>query len=481
MTRHVAHPNPDASSRGRDARLRILQVNTIDGGGGASAVASGLAHHYRNVGQRSWLVVGRRQTADPDVLVIRENRRPLYRMIGYSAIQMRLRRLAGRYPNRGFGLMARTLRTATHPRVVKDLLQGREDFEFPGTYEILDMLDRRPDIAQCHNLHGGYFDLRALAWLSRQVPTVLTLHDMWTLTGHCAYSLQCQRWESGCGQCPDLHLDPAIRRDSTAENWSRKRDIYKGSRLYVATPSQWLLDCVRQSMLAPAMIEGRVIRNGVDLDIFRPADRTAARAELGLPQDVPVVMLTTGSLRSMWKDDATLIRTIELTRRDGRTPQPCFVAVGRESAVPKVVTGDVRIVPFQHDPRLVARYCQAADVYLHASRADNAPLSILEALACGTPVVATRVGGIAEQIRGLDPFAHDILGGDATGVLVPPRDAASMASALRLLLDRPDLRHAIGANAAADAVARFSIRQQGDAYLSWFRDIRDAHQEHAGG
>ncbi len=471
----------DVSATRRDSKLRILQVNTIDGGGGASAVASGLAHRYRDVGQRSWLVVGRRQTDDPDVLVIRENRRPLYRLIGYSAIQVRLRRLAGRYPNRGFGLIARTLRTVTHPRVIADLLRGREDFEFPGTYEILDMLDRRPDIAQCHNLHGGYFDLRALAWLSTQVPTVLTLHDMWTLTGHCAYSLQCQRWQTGCGQCPDLHLDPAIRRDGTAANWVRKRDLYGSSRLYVATPSQWLLDCVRQSMLAPAMIEGRVIPNGVDLNIFRPADRTRARAELGLPQDAPVVMLTTGSLRSMWKDDATLIRTIELTRRDGRTPQPCFVAVGRESAVPKSATGDVRIVPFQHDPRLVARYCQAADVYLHASRADNAPLSILEALACGTPVVATRVGGIAEQIRALDPGSHDGLGGDATGMLVPPRDAAAMASALRMLLDQPDLRRAMGANAAADALARFSLRQQADAYLSWFRDIRETHQSRARG
>lgn len=456
---------------GSERRLRILQINTIDGGGGASAVASGLAREYRARGQRAWLVVGRRQSDDPGVLVIRENRRWLYRLIGYSAIQVRLRRLAGRFPNRGFGLVGRALRLLTHPQVVVDRLRGAEDFEFPGSYEVLDMLDRMPDIVQGHNLHGGYFDLRALSWLSARVPTVLTLHDMWTLTGHCAYSLQCDRWKTGCGQCPDLHLDPAIRRDNTAANWRRKRDIYAGARLYVATPSQWLLDCVRQSMLAPTMIEGRVIPNGVDLDVFRPADRDAARVELGLPLNVPVVMLTTGSLRSMWKDDGVLIRTIELMRRDGRTPQPCFVAVGRESAVPKSAGADVRIVPFQHDPRQVARYCQAADVYLHASRADNAPLSILEALACGVPVIATRVGGIAEQIRPLDPAAPD-LAGDPTGVLVPPRDAASMAAALRLLIDRPDLRRAMSANAAADAQARFSLRRQSDAYMAWFREIR---------
>lgn len=451
-------------------RLRILQINTNDAGGGASAVATGLGQRYRRLGHRTWLVVGRKQTADPSVLVIRDDQRAPYRLLGYSAIQVRLRRLAGRFPDRGFGLLGRTFRAATHPQVLRDRLVGREDFEFPGSHDILGMLDRQPDVIQCHNLHGGYFDLRALSRLSTQVPTVLTLHDMWTLTGHCANSLQCDRWRTGCGTCPDLRLDPAIRRDNTAANWIRKRDIYSASRLYVATPSQWLLDCVRQSMLAPAMVEGRVIPNGVDLDIFRPADREAARSELGLPQGVPVVMLTTGSLRSMWKDDATLIRTIELTRSDGRSPQPCFVAVGRESAVPKSARGDVRVVPFQHNPQVIARYCQAADVYLHASRADNAPLSILEALACGTPVIATRLGGIPGQIRPLDVSADNA--GGATGMLVPPRDAAAMAGALRLLLDRPDLRHTLGVNAVADARARFSLQAQTKAYLDWFTEIR---------
>ncbi|MEQ1729012.1 MAG: glycosyltransferase [Vicinamibacterales bacterium] len=463
--------------------MRILQVGTIDSGGGAAAVGFGLSHGYRARGHRTWFVVGRRQSDDPAVLVIRENRRPFYRLIGYSAVQVRLRRLAGRFPNRGFGLVGRALRYATHPHVVLNQLRGVEDFEFPGSYELLDMLDRRPDIVQCHNLHGGYFDLRALEWLSAQVPTVLTLHDMWTLTGHCAYSIQCDRWKAGCGRCPDLHLDPAIRRDNTAENWTRKRDIYAGSRLYVATPSQWLLDCVRESMLAPAMIEGRVIPNGVDLEVFRPADRAAARAELGLPQDVPVVMLTTGSLRSMWKDDATLIRTIELTRRDGRTPQPCFVAVGRESAVPKSAVGDVRVVSFQHDPQMIARYCQASDVYLHASRADNAPLSVLEALACGTPVIASDIGGIPEQVHAVDlerlAAGSDDVGG-ATGALVPPRDGAAMARALRLLIDRPAALRTISVNAAADARARFSLEQQTEAYLSWFAEIRSQQARTAG-
>ncbi len=464
MTR-VAAPRP----------LRILQIGTIDEGGGAAAVAAGLGRAYRARGCRTWYVVGRKQGADPSVLVIRENRKPLYRLIGYSAIQVRLRRMAGQHPNRGFGLAGRLLRFVTHPTVVFDHLKGREDFEFPGSYEVLDMLDRPADIAQCHNLHGGYFDLRALEWLSRQLPTVLTLHDMWMLTGHCAHSLTCDRWQTGCGACPDLTLDPPVRADATAVNWNRKRAVYARSSLYVATPSQWLMDKVQQSMLAPAIAEARVIPNGVDLNVFHPGDKAMARAALGIPQDVRVVLLTTGSLGSMWKDDATLIGTIERIAIDGGA-QPLFIALGRETAVPRAGHARVRSVRFQNDPHVIATYCQAADVYLHAAKADTAPLAVLEAMACGTPVVATSLGGIPEQIR---PVAIERLAGgyadvgEATGVLVPPRNADAMAQALRLLLDQPDACHQLGVNAAADVRARFSLEQQADAYLAWYREIID--------
>src|SRR3546814_10331965 len=79
----------------------------------------------------------------------------------------------------------------------------------------------------CHNLHGGYFDLRELARFSKLLPVVLTLHDEWAYTGHCAYTFGCERWRSGCGQCPHLDVSPSIRRDASAANWTAKYDIYR--------------------------------------------------------------------------------------------------------------------------------------------------------------------------------------------------------------------------------------------------------------
>lgn len=429
---------------------------------------------YAARGHRVWHVVGRKRSDDPNVVVLPDDDRLPFRVSGYTALQTALRRLAGRFPDRGFGRVSRSLRLATHPRALASRLKGREDFDFPGTAGLFDHLGAVPDIVHGHNLHGGYFDLRALASIGARVPTILTLHDMWLLTGHCAHSLDCERWTTGCGRCPYLGLDPAVRRDATAENWRRKQAVYARSRLHIATPSLWLRDKVAASMLVPGIASMRVIPNGIDTTVFRPASRTRAREALGLPLDIFIVLLTTGSRGSMWKDDVTLRETIHRLRERPASFQTLFIAVGRASAVAGTGGATTRSIPFQHDPRTMAQYYQAADLYLHAARADTFPLAVLEAMACGTPVVATAVGGVPEQIK---PLALEAVrsGGiaDATGVLVAPGDSARMADAVEALLASDGARARLAANGGADVAERFTVERQIEAYLSWYRELID--------
>ena len=120
-----------------------------------------------------------------------------------------------------------------------------------------------PDIIHAHNLHGQYFGLRFLTQHSHQIPVLITLHDAWLLSGHCAHSVDCERWRTGCGKCPDMSLQPPVEQDATAHNWRRKKHIFENSRLYISTPSQWLMDKVHQSILEPAIVESRVVPNGI--------------------------------------------------------------------------------------------------------------------------------------------------------------------------------------------------------------------------
>ncbi len=354
-----------------------------------------------------------------------------------------------------------------HPHNWWQTRLGRENFDFPETWRLLELFPERPDILHCHNLHGawlsrgGYFDLRALPWLSRQVPTVMTLHDTWMLAGHCAYTLGCERWKTGCGHCPDLSIYPAISRDATAFNWSRKREIYAKGRFHIATPSRWLLRQVEQSMLAPAMVEGRVIPNGVDSLVFSTGSKQQARESLGLPQKDAILLFVANAARSnVFKDYRTVEQCAIRTASGYRRGKVILIVVGEKGEPISFDNGEIRFVGYQRDQHTMARYYQAADVYVHAAKSDTFPNTILEALACGLPVVATAIDGIPEQIDD-----------GRTGFLVPGGDAEGMAQRVVRLLEREGIRLLMAGEAQQMVKDRFDIHQQVRAYLDWYDSI----------
>ncbi|TMB71824.1 MAG: glycosyltransferase [Deltaproteobacteria bacterium] len=455
--------------------MNILQVCTSDIRGGAEKVAWNLFQAYRARGHNSWLAVGSKQSNHADVIVISNNNRATPWSRFCRALGEKCERLEAKLPG-----LWRIPRVCEHPwRGVESRL-GIEDFNYPGTRQIINLTPQKPNIVHCHNLHGSYFDLRALPWLSQQVVTILTLHDAWLMSGHCAHSLDCERWKIGCGHCPDLNSYPAIKRDATAYNWRRKRDIHAHSRLYISTPCDWLMRKVEQSILAPAVLGNRVIPNGVDLSIFHPADKRAVRPALGIRKDTQVLLFTANRVRqNVWKDYQTIRAAIALLVERVRQRDLLFIALGDDASAERIGRAEVRFVPYEDDPEAVARYYQAADLYLHAARADTFPNTILEALACGTPVVATAVGGIPEQVKGLEAVEGQAQTAklnrydksEATGILVPAGDAAGMAAGIERLMKDDSLRGCMGENAARDARERFDLQRQVDSYLEWYGRI----------
>jgi len=262
--------------------MNVLQVSTTDTIGGAEKIAWNLFQAYRSRGHASRLAVGRKFSNDPDVLLIPNEKLQGSWYRGWLALSRYLESLDGRF--RGAWRLSDLIRGVAEPRKWLDQYRGIEDFHFPGTWHLLRLTSHVPNLVHFHNLHGGYFDLRVLPWLSQRIPVVVTLHDAWLFSGHCSHSLECERWKTGCGQCPDLTTYPSIQRDATNFNWRRKQEIYSKSRLYVTTPSRWLMNKVEHSMLAPAVVDTRIIPNGVDLTVFYRAETQATRAALGLPR-----------------------------------------------------------------------------------------------------------------------------------------------------------------------------------------------------
>ena len=380
--------------------MKILQISTADEGGGAEAVALSLHRGLRERGQEAVLAVWFKRTREEGVVEIG-------------------------------GAGSRRVRALRDPGVLLDALRGHEDFRFPESRRVLELAPWTPDIVHVHNLHGGYFDLRVLPEIARRAPLVATLHDAWLFTGHCAHPFDSDGWLRGCGNCPHLDTYPSLPRDGTAFNLDRKRSIYAGLELTVVTPSRWLLEMVERSALAPAAGLREVIPNGVDLDLFAPGPSERSGPPL-------LVFAAQGGAKNQFKDFPTLQAAL------GRLVRPAeLVALGDPPVRQEEVAGRLR----------------QADLYVHPSRADTFPSGVLEALACGTPVVASRVGGIPEQVT------------DGTGLLVEPGDPAALATAIDELLADPARRERMGVAAAADARQRFSLERQIDAYLDLYEHL----------
>jgi len=437
--------------------MNILSINTRDISGGAEKVACNLHKSYNERGHQAWLAVGFKHGDDPNTLEIPRNIHSLYTQTLYQFrdyLRVQNRHLPGMWR------LSEIVDWLAQPMAKLDRSRGKNLY-YPGSRKILKLLPETPDIVHTHNLHGSYFDLRFLPQLSNRIPFVMTLHDEWMFTGHCACTLNCPGWESGCASCQFLTLYPANRGDAIALNWQRKRDIYRRSILYVATPSQWLMERAQRSILEP--LEGRVINNGVDLNIYHPEGRSKVRYLLHLPKDGFILLFAASNVKNNpFKDYKTILNTMaHLANADTKGMPITFVALGGEEEKEDSL-GPIKIkhIPFRSDPAVVAQYFQAADLYLHATKSDNYPNVILEALACGTPVIATAVGGIPEQI--------DI---GETGFLVPPGDSKAMARQIINLMQNVHLRRQMEINAAETARKRFDLNQQVNAYLAWYEEI----------
>jgi glycosyltransferase involved in cell wall biosynthesis len=449
--------------------FQILQVNLQSDRGGDGRIVSDLHERYRALGYPASLLVGRGSvTAESEYLLPNDAHRS-----GWARAWLaRANHPQAQDMKDSTGV--KLLSWIAEPNRRRRIRAGFEDFEFPATLPVISqMIRERPTILHLHNLHGGYFDLRSLPILSRLTPVVLTLHDQWAFTGHCAHSFGCERWRSGCGNCPDLTIYPGIPKDRTAENFVLKREIFSETRLYLTTPSQWLMDKAEQSLLTPAIEETRVIGNGVDTTVFAPGDKAKERLRLDLPRDSKLLLCAGSTARAdQWTDRHLLDSTFQYLKEHSVGCTIVFLGSARRSE--ETIDG-IHVIhrPYERDIRNVAAYYRASDVYLHPARADTFPTTVIESLASGIPVVATDIGGIPEQVKSLwqtttmAPSPPSI----ANGILVQAQDTTGAGRAIELLFRRDDLRNRLGENGRLLAASEFTIGRQARQNLDWYQEI----------
>lgn len=317
---------------------------------------------------------------------------------------------------------------------------------------------READVIQIYNTHGGYLSHTAFPGWSRERPLVWRLSDMWAFTGHCAYSYECERWKTGCGACPHLDNPYLLARDSTALLWKIKKAVYARSKLTIVAPSQWMAECVKASPLL-GHFTVRLIPNGIDTALFHPM-RRAAREVLGLDPDKKLILFGAELVTQERKGVKYFIEALERLDPVWRG-KIAVLLVGLGSDRLALPPGfEAKRFGMVNDDRLVAAIYAAADITVMTTLADNLPNALLEALACGTPAVAFKIGGVPDAVRHLE-----------TGWLAAPRSAEEVATGLETLLEDDALRGRLGVRAREVAVSEYTLELQAGRFAALYEGV----------
>jgi glycosyltransferase involved in cell wall biosynthesis len=316
------------------------------------------------------------------------------------------------------------------------------------------------DVVHLHVV-ADWFDVpRWLDALPRTMGVVISLHGMWHATGGCFLYRGCDRYVNPiqpCDPCPILRW-PANRFLATAA-YSRKLQAYRNCGARLVANGHWLAEIGRRSPIAKACGSVRVIPPGIDTTVFKPQDKNLCRKQLDLPPDAFVVTTGATSLRDTNKNVPWLLEQLShLPDLQGVT----VLAFG-EGSVPVPAGLNVRFTGGIRERRDLARLLAAADVFVSASLMETYGLTLVEAMACGTPVVAFRVGGIPEA-------APD----EQVGILCTPRDGPGLLAAVGKLRSSPQLREQFRNAASELALSRNAKNQFAAAFVEVYRDCLKA-------
>lgn len=328
------------------------------------------------------------------------------------------------------------------------------------------------DIIDLRNLFGGYFNLWSLPDLSSGKPVVWRLPDLWAVTGHCAYPYDCKRWIAGCYDCPLLTEEgrkkvepPATIWDGTSRVWTAKKNLYNQSHFHIIVTTEWMREQVSRSILGDSLTIN-VISNGVNLDLYQPHEKKMARSRLGLPIDEKILLWAAGGKGNYRKGYHLANRAMEIIQeKSSRTPM--LLTMGGKEGWNKIDQLNSSIhFGYVNDPERQAMIYAAADAFLCTTLADGQPQTVLESMACGTPVIAFDIGPMSEEV-------HD----GKTGYIVPSPDPGALVKGIERFFDKEALHPVLQENCRQQALKKFDLSTQTDKYVSLYEKILENYQE----
>lgn len=350
--------------------MKIVHINCLDNIGGAAKAAFRHFEAMRKIGIDATMLVVERNIIDSNIQTIQPNK---YKLFFYSKIYNIIQNLFLKY------------------------LKPFAIFSYPiwGFNIHKHKSIKEADIIYIHWPGKSMLTIKGIEKILKLgKPVFWYMHDMNPITGGCHHSLECNKYQNDCKDCPFVR--GKIRKYLVHKQFQKKiKHWYKYPNFNIVTPSVWLGNCAERSTLFHNK-SITVCPNVINTDFFKPVDKHIARNILGVSLEKTIILFGADNLKNPYKGWEYLKDAIN--ELDPNTFE-CLIFGQSNEYIKDEILINSHFTGTLHDEFSLILAYNSADLFISASIADNYPNVILESMSCGTPCVGFNVGGIPDLIH----------------------------------------------------------------------------------
>jgi len=307
-----------------------------------------------------------------------------------------------------------------------------------------------PDIVHLHWICEGFLKIEDISLIKQ--PIVWSLHDMWPFTGGCHYDDGCGKYVNNCGSCKVLQSN--TDNDLSRKIWNRKKKTFP--KINVVGLSKWLEECAKESSLFK---QNKIVNlpNPINSLIFKPLEKLIARNLWAFPDNKRLILFgamnATDDQRKGFKELSEALNKLRVKNVE-------LIVFG--SPEPKELQNfgyKTHYLGQLHDEISLATLYSVVDVMVAPSLQENLSNTIMESLACGTPVIAFDIGGNSDMIE------HRI-----NGYLAEPFDTSDLARGIEWVLNAPNYDE-LCINAREKVLREFDHKVVVKKYIKLYQEI----------
>lgn len=240
---------------------------------------------------------------------------------------------------------------------------------------------KEADILHYQIIHNSMMNFNDMVYLTNDKPTIWSIHDLWAITGHCTHPIECNKWLSGCHDCPHLERVIPIKKDNSSKLYSLKENAIKNMNCEIVVSSEWMRDKLSQS----SFFEGKqihVIPFGIDNNLFAPRDKNILKEKYGINNKYVLMFRESDNY---YKNMNLIVNGLKMINIE----DVAIITVDQKGLLSSL-KGKFDIYEFGviTDDNVLVDLYNISDLFLMPSIAESFGMMAIEAMSCGTPVLS---------------------------------------------------------------------------------------------